>query len=114
MSVLGPANSTGAAARAVVARASVRVGQPLAGAARSRDASRTGSVMSRAPAASKTAPAISRPVAIHGSAGNEAATLTRTFTGAEPFAFMATTVQRPPVTGHDSVWVPGPVVFTVQ
>ena len=70
--------------------------------------------MSRAPAASKTAPAISRPVAIHGSAGNEAATLTRTFTGADPFAFMATTVQRPPVTGHDSVWVPGPVVFTVQ
>jgi hypothetical protein len=49
-----------------------------------------------------------------GSAGSVAATLTRTLTGADPSAFMATSVQRPSAIGQVSVWVPGPVTFTAQ
>src|SRR5215472_9062859 len=90
------------------------LGQPLGRAGRLADALRTGNTMSSTPAARKTTPPISRPAAAHGSAGSVAATFTRTLTGADPSAFMATTVHRPLVTGQASVCVLGPVACTAQ
>jgi hypothetical protein len=59
-------------------------------------------------------PPISRPVAIQGSAGGVAATLTVMPTGRDASAFMAITVQSPLRTAQVRVCVPGPAACAVQ
>ena len=65
-------------------------------------ARRSGTAISTTPPARKSTPPINRLAAAYGSAGTVAAASTRTLTGRDPLAFIATTVQSPLWTGQVS------------